>query len=50
MADHHHEHYREFDDERVTSPMHPFTNGQALRGALIALVGIAIAFGLPLLF
>ncbi|WP_313690889.1 DUF7550 family protein [Halorarum halobium] len=50
MADHHeHEHYREFDDERITSPMQSFATGQVLTGALIALVGIAVAFGVPLL-
>lgn len=51
MADHHeHEHYREFADERITSPMQGYTTGQVTTGALVALVGIVIAFGLPLLF
>ncbi|QLG62883.1 DUF7550 family protein [Halorarum salinum] len=51
MADHHdHDRYREFEDERVTSPMQPFTTGQVLTGAVVAAVGIALAFGLPFLF
>ena len=50
MADHHeHERYREFADERITSPMQPYTSGQVLTGALVALVGVLVAFGLPLL-
>ncbi|MFC7098576.1 DUF7550 family protein [Halobaculum marinum] len=50
MADHHeHDHYKEFDYERVTSPMQAVTARQAAIGALIALVGIVVAFGLPLL-
>ncbi|WP_348610720.1 DUF7550 family protein [Halobaculum rarum] len=48
MADHH-DHYKEFDYERVTSPMQEITTGQAVTGAVIALVGILVAFGLPLL-
>ena len=39
---------REFDYERVTSPMQDVTSGQAAVGAVIALVGIVVAFGLPL--
>lgn len=52
MADHDHyeEHYREFDDERDTAPMQPYTTGQVVTGAIVALVGIALTFGLPLLF
>ena len=50
MADHDHEHYREFDDERITAPMQGYTTGQVLTGVLVALVGIALVFGLPLLF
>ncbi|MFC7136763.1 DUF7550 family protein [Halobaculum litoreum] len=50
MADHHDfDHYTEFDYERVTSPMQPVTARKAAVGALVALVGIVVAFGLPLL-
>jgi hypothetical protein len=34
--------------ERVTSPMQSFTTGQVTQGAIIALVGLAITFGIPL--
>lgn len=50
MADHHeHDHFKEFDYERVTSPMQEVTSGQAVTGAIIALVGVLVAFVLPLL-
>ena len=50
MADHHDlDHYKEFDYDRVTSPMQAVTGRQAAIGAVVALVGIAVAFGLPLL-
>lgn len=50
MADHHeHDHFKEFDYERVTSPMQEITSGQAVTGALVALAGVLVAFGLPLL-
>ena len=50
MADHHeHDHFKQFDYERVTSPMQEITSGQAVTGAIIALVGVLVAFGLPLL-
>ncbi|QZX99623.1 DUF7550 family protein [Halobaculum rubrum] len=49
MADHHdHDHFKEFDYERVTSPMQEITSGKAVTGAVIALVGVLVAFGLPL--
>ncbi|ELZ15650.1 hypothetical protein NP511_02375 [Natrinema thermotolerans] len=35
--------------DRTTAPMSDFSAGEALTGALVALVGIAIAFGIPLL-
>ncbi|WP_201289552.1 DUF7550 family protein [Halobaculum saliterrae] len=50
MADHHdHDHYKEFDYDRVTSPMQEVTSGQATTGAVVALVGVLVVFGLPLL-
>ncbi|WP_435063983.1 DUF7550 family protein [Halobaculum sp. EA56] len=50
MADHHdHEHFKEFDYERVTSPMQDVSDRQAGIGALVALVGIVVTFVLPLL-
>ena len=48
MADHH-DHYREFDDERVTSPMQAFGASQVATGAVVAAVGLFVVFGLPLL-
>jgi hypothetical protein len=35
--------------DRTTAPMSEFSAGEALTGAVVALVGIAIAFGVPLL-
>ncbi len=50
MADHHdHDHYKEFDDERVTSPMQAFTGSEVGTGAVVALVGLLVTFGIPLL-
>lgn len=50
MADHHdHDHYREFDDDRVTSPMQSFGAGAVGVGTLVALVGLFVVFGVPLL-
>ena len=50
MADHHeHEHFREFEDDRITSPMQPYSTGQLGIGAAVAVVGLLIVFGLPLL-
>jgi hypothetical protein len=56
MADHaddhaDHEHHPHGDDEgRVTSPMQAFTTGQVGIGFAVLLVGLAVTFGLPLLF
>jgi hypothetical protein len=48
MGDHHdHEHFKEFDDERVTSPMQAFTTSQVTTGTVIALLGLVVTFGLP---
>jgi hypothetical protein len=33
---------------RSTAPQSEFTSGQVVRGALVALVGLAVTFGLPL--
>lgn len=50
MVDHHeHEHFREFDEDRVTSPMQPYSTGRMAVGAVVALVGLSVTFGLPLL-
>lgn len=49
MADHHEpEHFREFDDDRVTSPMQPYSTKRLGIGAVVALVGLLVVFGLPL--
>ncbi|MFW5978105.1 MAG: DUF7550 family protein [Halohasta sp.] len=46
MADHAHE----ADSEgRVTSPMQSFSTEQAMKGGAVLLVGLLVAFGLPLL-
>jgi len=46
MADHAHE----ADPEgRVTSPMQEFTTEQAMKGGAVFVVGLLVAFGLPLL-
>ncbi|WP_251343516.1 DUF7550 family protein [Haloplanus halophilus] len=52
MDDHAHEdHDSHSDDEgRVTSPMQEFTTGQVGVGFVVLLVGLAVTFGLPLLF
>lgn len=51
MADHHdHDHYREFEYERVTSPMQPFSTKKAAIGAVVAVVGILVAFVLPIVY
>jgi len=46
MADHAHE---ADPDGRVTSPMQSFTTEQAMKGGAVLVVGLLIAFGLPLL-
>jgi hypothetical protein len=48
MADHDHEHFREFDYERVTSPMQAYDTGDVTTGIVVAVVGILLAFGVPL--
>jgi hypothetical protein len=58
MADHaddhdgheHHPHGDDEDEGRVTSPMQDFTTGQVGIGFVVLLVGLAVTFGLPLLF
>jgi hypothetical protein len=57
MADHaddhaEHEHHPHGDEEdgRITSPMQDFTTGQVGIGFVVLLVGLAVTFGLPLLF
>jgi len=45
MADHTHE----SESGRVTSPMQSFTTEQAMTGGAVLVVGLLIAFGLPLL-
>ena len=37
------------EDERITSPMQEFSTGQAVRGVVVFVVGLALTFGLPLL-
>lgn len=49
MADHDHEHYREFDEDRITSPMQPYSTRRLGIGAVVALVGLLVIFGLPYL-
>ena len=51
-ADHeHHPHGEEEAEEgRVTSPMQDFTTGQVGIGFVVLLVGLAVTFGVPLLF
>ena len=46
MADHAHE---EDPDARVTAPMQAFSTEQAMTGGVVLVVGLLIAFGLPLL-
>ncbi|ATW89677.1 hypothetical protein halTADL_2974 [Halohasta litchfieldiae] len=46
MDDHAHE---ADPDARITSPMQEFTTEQAMTGGAVLLVGLLIAFGLPLL-
>lgn len=38
------------EEGRVTSPMQEFTGRQAGIGAAVAVVGIAVAYAVPLLF
>jgi len=46
MADHAHE----ADPEaRVTSPMQSFSTDQAMKGGVVLVIGLLVAFGLPLL-
>ncbi|RMB25296.1 DUF7550 family protein [Haloplanus aerogenes] len=47
-----HEDYPHGDEEegRVTSPMQDFTTSQVGIGFVVLLVGLAVTFGLPLLF
>lgn len=37
------------DEERVTSPMQEFTSSQVGIGLAVLVVGLVVAFGLPLL-
>jgi len=46
MDDHAHE---SDPDARITSPMQAFTTEQAMTGGAVLLLGLLIAFGLPLL-
>ena len=50
MDDHHDDHGHDEETGRVTSPMQEFTTGQAGVGLVVLLVGLAVTFGLPLLF
>jgi len=49
-ADHEHHPHGEEEEGRVTSPMKEFTTGQVGIGFAVLLVGLAVTFGLPLLF
>ncbi|SDZ80737.1 hypothetical protein SAMN04488065_0470 [Haloplanus vescus] len=49
MDDHAHDDHHE-ETGRVTSPMQDFTAGQAGVGFVVLLVGLAVTFGLPLVF
>ena len=49
-ADHEHHPHGEEEEGRVTSPMQEFTTGQVGIGFAVLLVGLAVTFGLPLLF
>lgn len=46
--DHGHGHGHGDEDGRTTAPMSEFTGRQAGIGAVVALVGLAVAFGVPL--
>lgn len=46
MADH--EEHRSFEYERVTAPMQEYSTRAVVIGTLVALVGLAVVFGLPL--
>ena len=45
MADHAHDE----PEGRVTSPMQSFTTEQAMKGGAVLVIGLLVAFGLPLL-
>lgn len=49
--DDHHDHHGDHDDEewRETAPMQDFTMGQVGTGMAVALVGMVLVFGVPLL-
>jgi hypothetical protein len=57
MADDHDDHGHEVEhaegyppgETRVTAPQQDYTSGQVGAGALVALVGLAVVFGVPLL-
>jgi hypothetical protein len=49
-ADHEHHPHGEEEEGRVTSPMQEFTTGQVGIGFVVLLVGLAVVFGVPLLF
>ncbi|WP_187347696.1 DUF7550 family protein [Haloplanus rubicundus] len=49
-ADHEHHPHGEDEEGRVTSPMQEFTTGQVGIGFVVLLVGLAVTFGVPLLF
>lgn len=42
------DHTSDPEETRVTAPMQPFTTRQAMIGAAVLVVGIAITFGIPL--
>lgn len=48
--DDHADHGGDDEDLRVTSPMQEFTTGQVGTGFVVLLVGLAVTFGVPLLF
>lgn len=52
MADHadHDHHPDESEEGRVTSPMQPFDAAEVGVGFVVLLVGLAVTFGVPLLF
>jgi hypothetical protein len=47
--DDHHDHGDDDGDWRVTAPMQDFTTSQVGTGIAVALVGIVLVFGVPLL-
>lgn len=52
MVDDVHGHEQDDDaieNERITSPMQPYTTSQVAIGLIVLLVGLAVTVGLPLL-